>query len=91
MAFIRTGLSISAVGMGLLIFFGVGSLPWTVFDAVLTMTGLVLVVDGLLWYFPAEKVKGQFPYCFGDVEISIPDYGTSPQCWGRVVFSHDDI
>ncbi|MEJ2183533.1 MAG: DUF202 domain-containing protein [Nitrospirota bacterium] len=91
MAFIRTGLSMSAVGIGLLIFFGVGSLPWTAFDAVLILTGLILVVNGLVWYFPAEKVKRQLPYCFGDLEMSIPDYGTSPRCWGKVVFSHDDI
>jgi uncharacterized membrane protein YidH (DUF202 family) len=91
MAFIRTGLSLSAVGAGLLIYFGASSLAWTAFDAALVFGGLVLMVDGVRWYLPAEKTKGQFPYCYGDVEIGIPDYSVPARYWKKAVFSHDDI
>lgn len=91
MAFIRTGMSISAVGMGLMVYFGFGNIAWTVFNAVLILAGLILVADGLYWHIPAEKIKRQFPYCFGDMEISIPDYGKPARLWSKVVFSHEDI
>jgi uncharacterized membrane protein YidH (DUF202 family) len=89
MAFIRTGMSISAVGAGLLVYFGTGNAAWTVLESVLTLAGFVLITDGLFWHIPAEKIRSQFPYCFGDMEIVIPDYG-KPTCdWGKAVFSND--
>ncbi len=91
MAFIRTGFSLSAVGAGLLIYFGASSLAWTAFDALLAVGGFMLIVDGVRWYLPAEKTRGQFPYCYGDVEISIPDYSVPGRCWKKAVFSHDDV
>ncbi|MCL4475720.1 MAG: hypothetical protein M1508_05790 [Nitrospirae bacterium] len=91
MAFIRTGMSISGVGLALLVYFGTGSVAWTIFDFVLTIAGLVLIADGLYWHIPAEKIRSQFPYCFGDMEIVVPDYG-KPTCdWGKAVFSHDEL
>jgi len=90
MAFIRTGMSISAVGAGLLVYFGTRNVAWTVFDLVLVLIGLVLIGDGLYWHIPADRVRRQFPYCFGDMEIIIPDYG-KPTCdWGKAVFTHDE-
>ncbi len=90
MAFIRTGMSISAVGAGLLVYFGLGSAPWSVFNFVLLAAGLLLIADGLYWHIPAEKIRRQFPYCFGDMEIVVPDYG-KPTCnWGKAVFTNDE-
>jgi len=89
LAFVRTGMSVSAVGAGLLVYFGTGSTAWTAFDLVLILSGLALIADGISWYVPGERVRGQFPYCFGDMEIIVPDYGV-PNCdWGKAVFSHD--
>ena len=91
MAIIRTGMSISAVGLALLVYFGVASLPWTLFDAALLTTGLLLIADGIYWYLPAERARQQLPYCYGDMEIAIPDYGVPARSWGKAVFSHDDL
>jgi len=91
MAFIRTGMSISAVGMGLLVYFGIGNIAWTVCNITLIIAGIVLITDGLYWHIPAEKIRRQFPYCFADMEISIPDYGKPVRFWNKVVFSHDDL
>jgi uncharacterized membrane protein YidH (DUF202 family) len=89
LAFIRTGMSISAVGMGLLAYFGLANAPWSVFNALLIATGFALIADGLYWHLPAEKIKQQYPYCFGEMEIMIPDYGRPVRTWQRTVFSHD--
>ena len=91
MAFIRTGVSLSAIGAGLLIYFGASNLAWTAFDMALMFAGIVLIADGVHWYLPAEKTKGQFPYCYGDLEIRIPDYSVPGRSWKKAVFSHDDI
>lgn len=91
MAFIRTGMSISAVGAGLLVYFGVGNTLWSVAESMMVLAGLAVIADGLYWYLPAEKIKRQFPYCFGEMEIVIPDYGKSCRLWRKVVFSHDDV
>ncbi len=91
MAFIRTGMSISAVGAGLLVYFGLGSIPWAIFNFVLLAAGLLLIADGLYWHIPAERIRRQFPYCFGDMEIVVPDYG-KPTCnWGKAVFTNDEL
>jgi uncharacterized membrane protein YidH (DUF202 family) len=89
MAFIRTGISICAVGAGLMFYFGMGSIGWTVFNAVMIIIGLLLIMDGFYWAVPAEKMRIQYPYCYGDMEITIPDYGRPAHSWGKAVFSHD--
>ncbi len=91
MAFIRTGMSISAVGLGLLVYFGAGNVWWAIFDAALILTGLLFIADGLYWHLPAEKTRKQFPYCYGEMEITIPDYGTPSRFWKKAVFNHDDL
>lgn len=91
MAFIRTGVSLSAIGTGLLIYFGTSSLAWTLFNAVLVAAGLALITDGLRWHVSAEKTRSQFPYCYGDIDITIPDYSVPGRYWKKAVFSHDDI
>lgn len=90
LAYMRTGASISAVGAGLIAFVS-ASVAWTVFDAVLIAAGFMMIVDGWRWYRPSEKVRRQFPYCYGDMEIAMPDYGKPRGKWSRVVFSHDDL
>jgi len=91
MAFIRTGMSISAVGLGLLVYFGAANAWWTIFDVVLILSGLLFIADGLYWHIPAENTRKQFPYCYGEMEIAVPDYGTPSRSWKKAVFSHDDI
>jgi uncharacterized membrane protein YidH (DUF202 family) len=89
LAFIRTGMSISAVGMGLLVYFGAAGLAWVALDIMLILFGMVFIADGVYWHVPAEKIKKQFPYCFGDMEIIIPDYGAPARDWQKVVFHND--
>lgn len=91
LAFIRTGMSIAAVGMGLLVYFGTRSIPWAVFNSFLVVSGIALIADGFYWHLPAEKTRKQFPYCFGEMELVNPDYGTTAGKWKKVVFSHDDL
>lgn len=91
MAFIRTGMSIAAVGLGLLIYFGTGNAAWTAFEISTAALGLAFIADGLYWYVPAERIRKQFPYCFGEIEIALPDYGRPARTWRKVVFSHDDF
>lgn len=90
LAFIRTGMSIASIGMGLLVYFGTGNIAWTAFDIAMALVGLAFIIDGLYWHIPAEKVRRHFPYCFGDMEIPVPDYGKPVRNWKKVVFSHDD-
>ncbi len=89
LAFIRTGMSIAAVGMGLLAYFGLASIPWAGFNLLLVAFGLALVADGLYWHLPADRIRRQYPYCFGEMEITIPDYGTPARSWQTATFSHD--
>ncbi len=91
LAFIRTGMSISAVGMGLLVYFGLSNTFWAIFNTALFMSGLALIADGLYWHLPADRIGKQYPYCFGEMEMMIPDYGKSVRFWKKVVFGYDDI
>jgi len=91
MAFIRTGMSITAVGLGLLVYFGNSNVVWTAFEVLTAALGMALIADGIYWYVPAERIRRQFPYCFGEMEIALPDYGVPTRSWKKVVFSHDDI
>ena len=69
LAFIRTGVGISSTGMGLLVYFGTGNIFWVVFNSSLIVIGLALIADGAFWHMPAEKIRKQYPYCFGEMEI----------------------
>ena len=90
-AFIRTGLSLFSIGVGFLLFFSdTGRIGWTVFNFSMMAIGLVLVADGFYWSIPAERTRRQLPYCYGDMEIPIPDYGVSARFWKTVVFSNDE-
>jgi uncharacterized membrane protein YidH (DUF202 family) len=91
LAFVRTGMSISAVGAGLLVAFGLSSAAWTVLDVLLIAAGLFFIGDGMAWHLPAERTRMQYPYCYCDVEITMPDYGRPACSWPTAVFSHDDL
>jgi uncharacterized membrane protein YidH (DUF202 family) len=91
MALIRTGTSLFSVGMGLLVYFGTTNILWAIFNVTLGTLGLLLVADGFFWHIPAERAKKQFPYCFGDMEIVLPDYGKPSPDWKKLVFSHEDL
>jgi uncharacterized membrane protein YidH (DUF202 family) len=88
LGFIRTGMNFSAVGLGLLVSFGISNAAWSILEAAIFAIGLVLIADGLYWHIPAEKIRRQFPYCFGEMEIASPDYSKPVRSWGRVVFRH---
>jgi uncharacterized membrane protein YidH (DUF202 family) len=91
LAFIRTGLSLFLVGAAFLLSLRAsGGTAWTVFSALLMAAGLFLVADGFVWSVPAERLRRQFPYCYGDMEIPIPDYGVPARFWKKVVFSNDE-
>lgn len=90
MAFIRTGFSILSVGAGLFIYFGGEDVYWTALDLLLIVIGIYLVGDGLHWFIPAERMRKQQPYCFGDFEIRHPDYSKPRVSWNKTLFGHDN-
>ncbi len=87
MAYVRTGMSIASVGAGLMVYFGVSSSGWTVLNGLLIAGGLALIADGYRWMIPAERMRKEYPYCFGDMEIGLPDYGKPNAEWSTVLFS----
>ena len=89
LAFIRTGRSFIFIGLAFVLFFGSASIGWNIFDWSMVTIGLLLVADGLYWFVPAERTRRQFPYCYGEMEITIPDYGTPGRYWRKTVFSHE--
>jgi uncharacterized membrane protein YidH (DUF202 family) len=90
MAYVRTGMSIASVGAALLVSFGAAPAGWTIFNGALIAAGLVLIADGYRWIIPAERMRKQYPYCFGDMELTVPDYGRPAREWGTAVFNHDE-
>ncbi len=87
--FIRTGLSLTLIGVAFVIFFGTGVIGWNIFNLLMIASGLLLTGDGLYWSLPAERLRQEFPYCYADMEIAQPDYGTPARSWQKVVFSHE--
>ncbi len=61
LAFIRTGVSFSSVGFGLMHYFGFSLL--TVFDSMLVVAGILMIMDGILWYMPVRKEQAEIPRC----------------------------
>ncbi|MEJ2685367.1 MAG: hypothetical protein P8Z71_13355, partial [Candidatus Sulfobium sp.] len=59
LAFIRTGFSFLSIGLGLLVYFGVGL--FTAIDIVLVLAGILMFVDGVLWYLPVRKEQAEIP------------------------------
>jgi len=53
LAFTRTGISFMSIGIGLIIYFGFGL--DVIFYGTLILIGLLLAIDGMLWYIPAHQ------------------------------------
>jgi uncharacterized membrane protein YidH (DUF202 family) len=88
-SFIRTGLSIFLVGVVFAVYLPYAGLGWLLVEAGMMVVGLFLIADGLVWSLPAERSKREFPYCFADMEMVIPDYGTPCRAWKKAVFSRE--
>jgi len=89
-AFIRTGRSIFMIGVAFLMYFyGSNDIGWSIFTYTMIAAGLVLMADGFYWALPAERLKSEFPYCYCDMEITFPDYGTPGRFWEKAVFSNE--
>ena len=89
-SFIRTGLSIFLVGAVFMVSLPYAGMIWVIVETLMMLAGLFLIVDGFVWSLPAERTKREFPYCFADMEIVIPDYGVPCRSWKKAVFSRDD-
>ncbi|MBI5057413.1 MAG: type II secretion protein [Nitrospirae bacterium] len=61
LAFIRTGVTFMSVGLGLMRYFGFSFL--TMFDSLLVIMGILMLVDGALWYLPVRKEQSEIPRC----------------------------
>lgn len=61
LAFIRTGVSFTGLGIGLIRYFGFSLL--TLFDSLLVAAGILMAVDGVLWYMPVRKEQSEIPRC----------------------------
>jgi uncharacterized membrane protein YidH (DUF202 family) len=59
LAFIRTGFSFLSIGIGIISYFGFGLL--TSFNLWLIAAGVLLVIDGVLWYWPVRKEQAEVP------------------------------
>jgi len=59
LAFIRTGVAFMSIGIGLIGYFGLGFK--TLFDAILILVGLLMIIDGGLWYLPVRKEQAELP------------------------------
>lgn len=59
LAFIRTGFSFLSIGLGLLVYFGIGL--FTAIDTILVVAGILMFVDGILWYLPVRKEQAEIP------------------------------
>jgi uncharacterized membrane protein YidH (DUF202 family) len=59
LAFVRTGISFLSIGLGILGYYGLGLI--TSFNGILIGAGLLLVVDGVQWYWPVRKEQAEIP------------------------------
>jgi uncharacterized membrane protein YidH (DUF202 family) len=61
LAFIRTGVSFAGLGLGLMHYFGFSLL--TAIDSLLISAGILMTIDGWLWYMPVRKEQSEVPRC----------------------------
>ncbi|MGA2193358.1 MAG: hypothetical protein ABSG42_08310, partial [Nitrospirota bacterium] len=61
LAFIRTGISFISLGLGLTIYFGISVMSFM--DLALFVSGLLMTLDGVLWYLPVRKEKAGLLRC----------------------------
>ena len=83
LAFLRTGISFIAIAVVLFRVFGVGYL--TLLEAALFVAGVIMSVDGLLWYIPARKTGKKMLDCsyteptWGTTVLQAADPGNAPR------------
>jgi uncharacterized membrane protein YidH (DUF202 family) len=61
LSFFRTGVAFSSLGFGLLKYFGVSLAA--VFDMFIILVGLLMIFDGVLWYWPVRNEQAETPRC----------------------------
>ena len=59
LAFIRTGISFLSIGIGIIGYFGLGL--FTLINLVLIAAGILMIVEGTLWYWPVRKEQAEVP------------------------------
>ena len=59
LAFIRTGVSFVSIGIGLIGYFGLGFKSF--FDVMMIVIGVLMIIDGGLWYLPVRKEQAELP------------------------------
>lgn len=59
LSFMRTGFSFMSIGIGLISYFGFGMAA--AFDLFLIIAGLLMLIDGMLWYMPVRKEQTEIP------------------------------
>ncbi len=59
LSFMRTGFSFVSIGIGLISYFGLGIAAS--FDLCLVFAGLLMLIDGMLWYMPVRKEQAEIP------------------------------
>jgi uncharacterized membrane protein YidH (DUF202 family) len=59
LAFIRTGVAFMGFGIGLITYFGLGLS--SLFDGLLIGAGLLMIIDGILWYLPFRREQAELP------------------------------
>ncbi|MBF0559159.1 MAG: hypothetical protein HQL08_10305, partial [Nitrospirae bacterium] len=83
LAFLRTGISFIAVAIVLFRAFGAGLL--TVFEALLLVSGILMAVDGVVWYVPARKTAKKALDCaateptWGTTALEVVNPGNEPR------------
>ena len=65
LAFIRTGFAFMSISIGLLTHFGLGL--YAPFDLFIMVVGVMMIVDGFLWYLPVHREQGGLPYSRSEV------------------------
>jgi uncharacterized membrane protein YidH (DUF202 family) len=61
LAFIRSGVAFLSLGLGLMHYFSLSMV--TAIDLLLVIAGILLVLDGILWYMPVRKEQAELPRC----------------------------
>ncbi len=61
LAFIRTGVSFVGFGLGLIQYFGLSIM--SAIDVFLIIAGVLMIIDGWLWYMPVRKEQAELPRC----------------------------
>ncbi len=61
LAFIRTGVSFAGLGLGLMHYFGFSLL--TAIDSLMISAGVLMTIDGWLWYMPVRREQAEIPRC----------------------------